>query len=87
MLSLLNSQGNAAPKAPSSPDISNIVGLYRAYQAARNPIAALEQMAKSNPLLAQLKQAQQGGTDMRGAFYALCQQQGIDPQTILSQFQ
>lgn len=44
-------------------------------------------MAKSNPILAQLRQAQQGGTDMRGAFYALCQQQGVDPQTILAQFQ
>lgn len=38
-------------------------------------------MAQSNPILAQLRQAQQGGTDMRGAFYALCQQQGVDPQT------
>lgn len=89
MLSLLNPQASAAPTAaaPSSPDISGAVGLYKAYQAARNPIAALEQMAQSNSILAQLRQAQQGGTDMRGAFYALCQQQGVDPQTILAQFQ
>ena len=44
-------------------------------------------MAQSNPILAQLRQAQQGGTDMRGAFYALCQQPGVDPQPILEQFQ
>lgn len=87
ILSLLNPQGSAAPTAPSSPDLSSIVGLYKAYQMARNPIAALEQMAQSNPMLAQLRQAQQSGTDMRGAFFALCRQQGADPQTILSQFQ
>ena len=62
MLSLLNPQASAAPTAaaPSSPDISGAVGLYKAYQAARNPIAALEQMTQSNPILAQLRQAQQG---------------------------
>ena len=87
ILSLLNPQASAAPTAASSPDLSGAVGLYRAYQAARNPIAALEQMAQSNPVLAQLRQAQQGGTDMRGTFYALCEQRGIDPQTVLAQFQ
>ena len=87
ILTLLNPQPSAAPTTPNNPDLGSIVGLYRSYQAARNPIAALEQLARSNPMLAQLRQAQQGGTDMRGAFYALCQKRGVDPQTILSQFQ
>lgn len=88
MLTLLNPQPSGAPTAVMpSHDPGGVVGLYRAYQAARNPIAALEQLAQSNPMLAQLRQAQRSGTDMRGAFYALCQQRGVDPQTILSQFQ
>ena len=87
ILSLLNPQVNTAPTAASSPDLSGVVGLYRAYQTARNPIAALEQMAQANPMLAQLRQAQRGGADMRGTFYALCEQRGIDPQTVLAQFQ
>lgn len=63
------------------------MGLYRAYQAAQNPALMLQQMAAQNPALSQLRQLQAGGQDMKGTFYALCQQQGIDPESILSQFQ
>lgn len=62
------------------------MGLYRAYQAAQNPAAMLRQLAAQSPALAQLRQMQAGGQDMKGAFYALCQQQGVDPESILSQF-
>lgn len=46
----------------------------------------LRQLAAQSPALAQLRQMQAGGQDMKGAFYALCQQQGVDPESILSQF-
>lgn len=62
------------------------MGLYRAYQAAQNPALMLQQLSAQNPALAQLRQMQAGGQDMQGAFYALCQQQGVDPEAILSQF-
>lgn len=63
------------------------MGLYKTYQAAQNPALMLRQLAAQNPALAQLQQLQAGGQDMKGAFYALCQQQGVDPESILSQFQ
>lgn len=70
----------------SSINAQPAVGLYRAYQAARNPVAAIQQMAAQNPMLAQLRQMQTGGTDMKQAFYSLCEQRGVNPDEILSQF-
>lgn len=60
--------------------------MYRIYRAAKDPRAALNKMISQNPQLAQLQQLKANGTNMEQAFYALCQQQGVDPQTILSQF-
>ena len=89
MLSLLNPQASAAPTAaaPSSPDVSGAVGLYKAYQAARNPIAVLEQMAQSNPILAQLLVFNMTLMAVLSFGPTFMQQQGVDPQTILAQFQ
>lgn len=61
--------------------------LYHAYQTAQNPALLLQQLSAQNPAFAQLRQMQAGGQDMKGTFYALCQQQGVDPASILSQFQ
>lgn len=85
MLNLL-SPGSASPM-PNSPDVSGVVNLYKAYKAAANPAAALQQMVGQNPMLAQISQMQQGGTDMEQMFYTMCKQKGVDPQSILSQFE
>ena len=90
MLDLLSrgaSPTPAQPAAPSSPDLTQVRSLYQAYRMARNPAAMLSQMAAENPMLSQLRQIQSGGGNMQQAFYALCRQRGIDPQTILTQLQ
>lgn len=71
--------------APSS--AAPAVQLYRMYQAAKNPAAMMQQLAAQNPALAQLQQLRANGTDMEKTFYAMCQQRGVDPQSILAQFQ
>lgn len=85
MLSLLNPQ--SASPMQSSPDVSGVVNLYKAYKAAENPAAALQQMVGQNPMLAQVRQMQQSGTNMEQMFHSMCKQQGVDPQSILSQFE
>lgn len=67
--------------------MSGAVNLYKAYRFAKNPMGALQQMAQQNPALAQLRQMQTSGADMRQTFFQLCRQQGVDPQSILSQFE
>lgn len=87
MLNQLNRQAGAMAAAAQTPDVSGVVNMYRTYQMAKNPMAALQQMASRNPMLAQLQQMRGCGTDMRKTFFQLCQQQGVDPQSILSQFE
>ena len=73
MLSLLN-QNNSG--------VSQAVQMYKAYQAAQNPALMLQQLTAHNPILSQIRQM----GDPQQAFYSLCQQRGVDPQSILSQF-
>ena len=76
MLNLLNKPAN-------NPGVNQAVQMYLAYQAAQNPALMLQQLSAQNPILSQLRQM----GNPQQTFYSLCQQQGVDPQSILSQFQ
>lgn len=47
----------------------------------------MQQLAAQNPALAQLQHLRANGTDLQKTFYGLCEQRGVDPQTILAQFE
>lgn len=64
--------------------VSRAVQMYHAYQAAQNPALAMQQILNQNPMLNQIRQL--NGGNLQQTFYAMCQSQGVDPQTILSQF-
>ncbi len=81
MIQMLN-KGAANPAVQNNPAVS----LYRAYKAARNPALALQDMMSSNPALSQLQQLKNSGANMQQMFYSMCQSKGVDPQSILSQF-
>ena len=52
---------------------------------AQNPIAALNQMAMQNPNVKQAMDfVNQNGGDAKKAFYALAEQNGVNPNDILS---
>ena len=56
-----------------------------AVRSAGNPEAMLQQMMQTNPKFQQVQQfIQQYGGDPKAAFYALAEQQGVDPEQILS---
>jgi hypothetical protein len=74
MLPLLNQNNSGANQA---------VQMYKAYQTAQNPALMLQQLTAQNPILSQIRQM----GNPQQAFYTLCQQRGVDPQSILSQFQ
>ena len=66
---------------PNLQPIRNMLGMVR---SASNPQAMLQMMAQNNPQLQQaMAVVQQSGGDPQKAFYSLCQQNGVDPQTIL----
>ena len=53
---------------------------------AGNPMAAIQSLVGNNPNFQQVTSlVQQYGNDPQKAFYALCEQKGVDPEQILSQ--
>lgn len=62
-----------------------IAQLYGMFRNSQNPQAMLSQLAKSNPQMAQVMQMCNGRNPQQ-VFYEMCQQRGVDPNTILSQF-
>lgn len=77
MLSLLT------PQPANNTGINQAVQMYKAYQTAQNPALMLQQLTAQNPILSQIRQM----GNPQQAFYSLCRQRGVDPQSILSQFQ
>ena len=55
-------------------------------KSAKDPMAAINQMAGQDPRMQQVMQfIQQNGGDPKTAFYALAQQKGVNPEEVLSQ--
>ena len=68
----------------SNPQMQNIRNLMNMVKSSGNPQAMLNQLSQNNPQLQQVMATiQQYGNDPQKAFYALAQQRGIDPQSIL----
>jgi hypothetical protein len=78
-------RGNGATNPRSQNDIfqvsPEIVDLYRAYSASKNPSSLIDQMTEKIPVIGQIR----SGGNMKERFYNLCKQKGVDPETILTQ--
>ena len=67
------------------PNLAPIKQMMQMVRGSQNPQAMLQTLAQSNPQLRQvLDVVQQAGNDPQRAFYAMCEQKGIDPNTILN---
>lgn len=66
------------------PNLQPIKQMMETVRGAKNPQAMLQTMAQSNPQLQQVMSVvQQAGGDPQRAFYAMCEQKGINPQQII----
>ena len=66
------------------PNLTPIKQMMNMVRSAGNPQAMLQSMMQNNPQLRQVMDVvQQAGGDPQRAFYALCEQKGINPQQIL----
>ena len=74
-------QLQGASPIPNLQPIRQMLGMVR---SASNPQAMLQTLAQSNPQLRQVMDVvQRSGNDPQRAFYALCEQKGINPQQII----
>ena len=66
------------------PNLQGVKQMIDMVRSAGNPNAMLQSMMQNNPQMQQVMNlVQQHGNDPQKAFYALCEQRGIDPQPIL----
>lgn len=66
------------------PNMQPIRQIMQMVRGAGNPQAMLESMASTNPQMRQVMDViRQSGNDPQKAFYAMCEQKGVDPQQIL----
>ena len=66
------------------PNLQPIKQMASMVRNAGNPQAMLQSMAQSNPQLRQVMDVvQKAGGDPKRAFYAACEQKGVNPQQII----
>lgn len=88
--SLIGMMGGSPTANQAIPKMNNgamqsIKRMMNMYNAAKNPQAVLQEMAKQNPMINGLMQigSQNGG--LKNAFYTMCEEQGVDPNIILNE--
>lgn len=64
---------------------NNIKMLMDLYKSGMDPKAMISILGMNNPQMQPVIQMLQQGKDPKELFYNLCQQQGIDPNTIINQ--
>lgn len=62
-----------------------IMGMINMIRNARNPQQMMNQLAQTNPQMQQVMSViNKNGGDAKKAFYAMAQERGVDPNSILS---
>lgn len=66
-------------------NIQQIKRMMSMLSNAQNPQAAVDMLAKENPMIANIMSISKG--DLKGTFYRMCQEKGVNPDEILKQLQ
>ena len=67
------------------PNLAGVKPMMDMVRGAGNPMAVIQSLVGNNPKFQQVTSlVQQYGNDPKRAFYALCEQKGIDPNQILN---
>lgn len=66
-------------------NIQQIKRMMSMLSNAQNPQAAVDMLAKENPMIANIMSISKG--DLKGTFYRMCQEKGVNPDDIIKQLQ
>lgn len=66
-------------------NIQQIKRMMNMLKSVQNPQAAMNALAKQNPMVANIIQMSNG--DLKGTFYKMCQEKGVNPDDIIKQLQ
>ena len=79
---LMNAIGGQPTNTGNIEQIKRMMNMFKSIQ---NPQEAMNQLAKQNPMVANIIQMSNG--DLKGTFYKMCQEKGVNPDDILKQLQ
>lgn len=79
---LMNAIGGEPTNTGNTQQIKRMMNMFKSIQ---NPQAAMNELAKQNPMVANILQMSNG--DLKGTFYKMCQEKGINPDDIIKQLQ
>lgn len=79
---LMNAIGGQPTNTGNIQQIKRMMNMFKSIQ---NPQEAMNQLAKQNPMVANILQMSNG--DLKGTFYKMCQEKGVNPDDILKQLQ
>jgi len=66
--------------------MNGIMGMFSRVKSAQNPNAMMQSMMQSNPQLNQtINFINKNGGNAKQLYYNMCQQKGVDPNTIINQ--
>ena len=81
----MNPLMNAIGQPTNNGNIQQIKRMMNMFKSIQNPQEAMNQLAKQNPMVANIIQMSNG--DLKGTFYKMCQEKGVNPDDILKQLQ
>lgn len=79
---LMNAIGGQTTNNGNIQQIKRMMNMFKSIQ---NPQAAINMLANENPMIANILQMSKG--DLKGTFYKMCQEKGVNPDEILKQLQ
>lgn len=79
---LMNAIGGQPTNTSNIQQIKRMMNMFKSIQ---NPQEAMNQLAKQNPMVANIIQMSNG--DLKGTFYKMCQGKGVNPDDIIKQLQ
>lgn len=70
--------------APNSAQNNDIKNAYNMFVRSKNPTEVFMKMANNNPSLKPIINMMQSGSNPKDLFLMLCNQKGVDPNSILN---
>ena len=81
----MNPLMNAIGQPTNNDNIQQIKRMMNMFKSIQNPQEAINTLAKENPAIANIIQMSNG--DLKGTFYKMCQEKGVNPDDIIKQLQ
>lgn len=81
----MNPLMNAIGQSTNNGNIQQIKRIINMFKSVQNPQAAINQLAKQNPMVANILQISNG--DLKSTFYKMCQEKGVNPDDVIKQLQ